>query len=166
MTPILEEKQMTTDVRPCCPEGYPEAWNENTVSWEKKLFVKSRVRSFLHIPLNVAGVLARNVRLIEAADALPSEMLVVADENSLWGADMYIAVTKAVPKAQMATLSGKFLAKVFEGPYKQIPAWIAEMKRYVASQGNEMKHLYFLYKTCPKCAKKFGKNYVVLLAQV
>ena len=157
---------MVTDARPCCPEGYPEAWNEKEISWEDKPFVKDRVRSFLHIPLNLRGVLARNVRLIEAAGALPEEMLVVTDENSLWGADMYIAVTKDVPHAQMARLSGTFLAKVFEGPYKQIPVWIKEMKTYVTSQGKEMKHLYFLYKTCPKCAKRYGKTYVVLLAQV
>ena len=157
---------MATGARPCCPEGYPQAWNEKKISWQDKLFVTDRVRSFLHIPMNFGGVLARNVRLIEAAGAMPQEMLVVCDENSLWGADVYIAVTKDMPHAQVARLSGTFLTKVFEGPYKQIPAWIKEMQSYVTSQGTEMKHLYFLYKTCPRCAKKYGKNYVVLLAEV
>lgn len=157
---------MATDLRPCCPEGYPEAWDEKEISWQDKLFVKGRVRSVLHIPLNFGSVLKKNVALIEAAGALPEEMLVVSDENSLWGADMYIAVTKDVPSAQMARLSGTFLTKVFEGPYKQIPTWIEEMRGYVGSHGKELKHMYFLYKTCPKCAKKYGKNYVVLLAQV
>lgn len=157
---------MASDTRPCCPEGYPEAWDEQEICWQDKLFVKGRVRSLLHIPLNFGGVLARNVRLIEAAGALPEEMLVLSDENSLWGADMYIAVTKEVPHAQTARLSGKFLTKAFEGPYKQIPTWIAEMTSHVRSQGQEVKRLYFLYKTCPKCAKQYGKNYVVLLAQV
>jgi hypothetical protein len=157
---------MANETRPCCPKGYPEDWHEKEVNWQDKPFVKGRVRSFLHIPLNFGGVLARNVRLIEAADALPEEMLVLSDENSLWGADMYIAVTKDVPEAKMARPSGVFLTKVFEGPYKQIPAWIEEMKRYVKSKGRELKQLFFLYKTCPKCAKKYGKNYVVLLAEV
>ena len=40
------------------------------------------------------------------------------------------------------------------------------MKHYATSKGREIEHLYFLYKTCPRCAKKFGKNYVVLLAQI
>ncbi len=79
---------------------------------------------------------------------------------------MYIGVTKDVPSVQMARLSGDFLSKVFEGPYKQIPTWIKQMRDYITSKGRELKHLYFLYKTCPKCAKKYGKNYVVLLAQV
>jgi hypothetical protein len=26
--------------------------------------------------------------------------------------------------------------------------------------------MYFFYTTCPKCAKKYGKNYVVILAQI
>lgn len=128
--------------------------------------MKGRVRSFYHIPLNFGSVLKKNVSLIESAGALPEEMLVLSDENSLWGADMYIAVTKDVSQAKMARLSGTFLTKVFEGPFKQIPIWIEEMKRYVTSKGREWKHLYFLYKTCPGCAKKYGKNYVVLLAQV
>jgi len=33
-------------------------------------------------------------------------------------------------------------------------------------QGNIGREGYFYYTTCPKCAKKYGKNYVVLLAQV
>ncbi len=156
---------MATETRPCCPEGYPDAWNEKEIDWQDKLFVKGRVRSFLHIPLNFAGVLKKNVALIESAGALPKEMLVVSHEDSLWGADMYIAVTKDVPNAQMARLSGTFLTKVFEGPYKMIPTWIEEMKKYVTSKGRELKDLFFFYRTCPKCAKKYGKNYVVLLAR-
>ncbi|MGA2436709.1 MAG: hydrolase [Thermoguttaceae bacterium] len=157
---------MADEAQACCPEGYPEAWDQREICWADKPFVKGRVRSLLHIPLNFAGVLARNVGLIEAAGARPEEMLVLCDENSLWGADMYVAATKDVPGAAMARLSGTFLSKVFEGPYRQIPVWIDEMKRYVASQGREVRQLYFLYKTCPRCAKKYGKNYVVLLARV
>jgi hypothetical protein len=157
---------MPTDADSCCPQGYPEAWDEKEISWQDKRFVKGHVRSFLHIPLNFGSVLAKNVRLIEAAGAMPKEMLVLSAENSLWGSDMYIAVTKDVPRAEMARLSGTFLTKVFEGPYRQIPTWIQQMTSYVASQGKEMNRLYFYYTTCPKCAQKYGKNYVVLLAEV
>jgi hypothetical protein len=40
------------------------------------------------------------------------------------------------------------------------------MKAYVEAQGKELKKMYFYYTTCPKCAKEYGKNYVVILAQV
>ena len=81
--------------------------------------------SFLHIPLNFGAVMRRNVQRIEAAEpAKLDEMIVLSDENSLWGADVYIAVSKDVPGARMATLSGDFLSKVFEGPYKDVPKWM------------------------------------------
>ena len=150
----------------CCPPFQPEPWDEREVTWLDRPFVKDRVRSFLHIPLNFASVMKRNMAKIEAAGAKPEEMIVIADENSLWGADVYIDVSADVPDARMATISGTFLTKVFEGPYKNIRKWIAEMGQYVKSQGKDQKKLYFYYTTCPRCAKKYGKNYVVLLAEV
>ncbi|HUT88359.1 MAG TPA: hydrolase [Thermoguttaceae bacterium] len=157
---------MNEGAETCCARFDPGPWDEKEITWEGKKFVKARVRSFFHVPLNFAAVMKRAVGLIEAADAKPEAMIVLADETSLWGADVYIDVTRDVPGAQMATLSGSFLSKVFEGPYKNIGTWIREMGRYVKSQGKDLEKLYFYYTTCPKCAKKYGKNYVVLLAQV
>ncbi|MFH1268265.1 MAG: hydrolase [Planctomycetota bacterium] len=157
---------MTGNAEICCPKFNPEPWDGKEITWENKKFVKDRVRSFLHVPLNFGAVMKKNVGLIEAAGAKPDEMIVVADENSLWGADVYLDVAKDVPNAPMASISGTFLTKVFEGPYKNIKSWIREMGEYVKSRGKETRQLYFYYTTCPKCAKKYGKNYVVLLAQV
>lgn len=150
----------------CCPQFNPEPWNEKTLTWENKRFVKDRVTSFFHIPLNFGAVLIRNFEAIKAADAAPGNMLVLSDENSLWGADMYIEVTKDVPNAKMATISGTFLSKVFEGPYQNTGKWIEEMKAFATAKGKTFSKLYFYYTTCPKCAKKYGKNYVVIFAQV
>lgn len=157
---------MATEIQLCCPAFDPATWDDREFFWQEKPFVKGRARCFLHIPLNYGSVLAKNLRLIEEANALSEETLVLSDENSLWGADMYIAVTKDVPNVQMVRLSGNFLAKVFEGPYRQFPVWIEEMNRYVISKGKQIGHLYFLYTTCPKCAKIYGKNYVVLFTRV
>jgi len=104
--------------------------------------------------------------MIQAADALAPEPLMLSDEKSLWGSDIYIAVTKEVPKAEMVRISGNFLTKVFEGPYKNFGKWVKEMKAYVKAKGREMKKLYFFYTTCPACAKVYGKNYTVILAEV
>lgn len=157
---------MATETSTCCPRFDPGPWDEKEVVWREKRFVKDRIRSFLHIPLNFASVMKRNTKRIEAAKAVADEPIVVCDENSLWGADVYIAVSSEVPGASMAALSGTFLAKTFEGPYKDIRRWIGEMSRYVESRGKHAKRLLFYYTTCPKCAKKYGKNYVVLLAEV
>lgn len=157
---------MTTDTETCCAKFDPQPWDEKEITWENKKFVKTRVRSLFHMPLNFASVMRKNVGRIEAADAKPEEMIVLSDEDSPWHSDLYIDVTKDVPEARMATLSGRFLSKVFEGSFKNIRTWVNEMQEYVKSQGRELQKLYFYYTTCPKCAKKYGKNYVVLLAQV
>ena len=124
------------------------------------------MRSFLHIPLTFGAVMKRNIGQIEAAGASPKTMVVLSDENSLWGADVYIEVTKDIPGANMASISGTFLCKVFEGPYRNMRKWIEEMKAFVLGKGRSLQKLYFFYTTCPKCAKKYGKNYVAILAQV
>ncbi len=149
----------------CCPKFNPEPWEEKTISWEKKRFVKDRVTSFLHIPLNFPAVMKRNMPAIVAAGACSENMIVLADENSLWGADVYIEATKDVPGANMTTISGTFITKVFEGPFRNMRKWVEEMKRCVTAKGKTVRQLYFYYTTCPKCAKKYGKNYVVILAQ-
>jgi hypothetical protein len=150
----------------CCPRFNPEPWNDKQVVFQDKLFVKDRVRSLFHIPLNFGKVMVRNMERISEAKALPPEPLMLSDENSLWGADVYIAVAKEVPGAEMVRISGTFLTKVFEGPYKNVRNWVQEMKPYVESKAKEMKKMYFFYTTCPKCAEFYGKNYIVILAQV
>jgi len=150
----------------CCEPFNPEPWDGKEINWDKKLFVKDRVASFLHIPFNMGGKIVKNLALIEKAGAKADYQLMLFDENSLWGSDIYIDVARDVPGAKMAELSGKFLTKVFEGPYSQAGQWAKEMKSYVEGKGQTMKKLYFSYTTCPKCAKTYGKNYVVLFAQI
>ncbi|HNS20387.1 MAG TPA: hypothetical protein PKH24_07795 [Sedimentisphaerales bacterium] len=156
----------SNEVVECCPRFEPGPWDGTELSWKDRTFVRDRVRSFLHIPLNFGSVMVRNMQKIEAAGAKSSEAIVLSDENSLWGADVYIAVGKEVQGADNVTISGTFLSKVFEGPYQRVPKWIQETKSFVASRGKQIKKLFCYYTTCPKCAKKYGKNYVVILAQV
>lgn len=150
----------------CCDPFDPEPWQDREVAWKDKFFVKDHVVSFLHIPLNMGKKVIRNMELIEKANAKAPQQLMLTDEKSLWGADIYIDVSSEVPGAQMAALSGTFLTKVFEGPYQNAGKWAQEMKDYVEGKGKILKKLYFSYTTCPKCAKAYGKNYVVLFAQI
>jgi hypothetical protein len=150
----------------CCPRFDPEPWDEKEITFQEKLFVKDHVTSFLHIPINFGKVMIRNMEKIQKAEALALEPVVLSDEKSIWSSDVYIAVTKDVPGAEMAKISGTFLCKTFEGPYKDMRKWIEQMKSFVESKTKEMKNMYFYYTTCPKCAKAYGKNYVVILAQV
>jgi hypothetical protein len=150
----------------CCPEFDPGPWQERWITLDGKQFVKDRVRSCLHIPLNFGAVMVRNMAAIRKAGAEKKDMLLLSDENSMWGADVYLEVAQAVPGAKMASISGTCLAQAYEGSYRDMSTWIADMKKRVLAKGKTLQKFYFYYTTCPKCAKKYGKNYVVLFAQV
>jgi hypothetical protein len=150
----------------CCEPFNPKPWEDKEIVWKDKMFVKDRVTSFLHIPLNFGQKIVKNMKLIDAAKAQSPYQLMLTDENSLWGADIFIDVAKKVPGAQMTTLSGTFLTKVFEGPFQNVGKWAKETEEYVKNKNKRLKKMYFSYTTCPKCAKAYGKNYVILFAQV
>jgi len=136
------------------------------VTWKDKPFVTDRVHSFLHVPLDMGRKFALNQKLIDAAGAAPVQPLTLSDENSLWGADIYMEVTGPVPGARMTHLSGTFVTKVFEGAFHEVGEWATKMRKLVAETGRRTDKIYFYYTTCPRCAKAYGKNYVVLFAKV
>jgi len=150
----------------CCPRFNPDPWQEKEISWDDKLFIIDHVKSFFHIPLNMNKVMTKNVELMEKAGAKNSESIMLSDEKSLWGSDIYIATDKEVPGAEMTNLSGKFLTKVFEGDYLKMGNWIKEMEEFLKSKNKTSEKLYFSYTTCPVCAKAYGKNYVVIFAKI
>ncbi len=160
------EKIYTDSETGCCKRFDPAPWDGKEISFKDKLFMRERAVSFLHIPLNFGSVMARSAERIADAGALPETPVMLCDESSPWGSDIYIATSKEVPGARMERVSGTYLSKVFEGPYKDIGKWVKEMEAHVAGKGRKAKKLFFFYTTCPSCAKFYGKNYVVLLAQV
>lgn len=93
-------------------------------------------------------------------------LLQCVDPCSPWSASIYKSATKDVPNAKMSELSGTFLTKVYEGPYKEMGHWVEDMRSYVKGKGKTATRMYVRYTTCPRCAEKIGKNYVVMMAQV
>ena len=150
----------------CCPLFDPEPWDGKEVSWLNKRFVHDHVKCLFHVPLNMGRKLEKDMALIEAAHAKGESNLMLSDDESPWGTDLFIEVSDAVPGATMDTLSGTFLTKVFEGPFRDAGTWARDMTGYVAAKGRVLEKLYFGYTTCPKCAKAYGKNYVVVFAKV
>ena len=154
----------------CCAKFDPTPWNEQTIEWQDKLFIKKTVPTFLHMPIPgmFGNMITKAWKQIEDAQAKPEikDYLLISHDPSLWKSENYFHVTKEVPGAENVKLSGTFMTKVFEGSYSGIPTWVKEMEGYVSSKGKSIKKLYFYYTTCPKCAKKYGKNYVVIFAQV
>lgn len=151
----------------CCPRFVPEPWNEKELQWDNKLFLKDRVRCLFYMPLNFGKVMVRNMARINQAGAFtPQVPLVLSDHTSRWNMDIYIEVAKEVPSAEHVRLSGSFLSKVFEGPFKNTGQWCKQMAEWVRAKGKTIKRYLMYYTTCPKCAKHYGKNYVVILAEV
>lgn len=154
----------------CCPKFKPELWDEKTHAWKDKLFIQDEVRQFLHMPLpgQMGGVITQMDKAArEAGAAVPVEdFLLMAYDPSPWKSELYMAVAKEVPGAKNIRLSGDYISKVFDGPYNAVPKWIKEFEEYLAGVDKKAKKYYFYYTTCPKCAKKYGHNYVVALAEV
>ena len=150
----------------CCPKFDPLPWDKREFEFRDKLFVKDRVMSIFHIPLNFGGVMTKNMDLIKKVGAQAKNPMVLSDENSMWGSDVYIAADKEVPGAKMEKITGKFISRVFEGNYREMGSWAKEMEGYLRIKKKKAEKMYFWYTTCPKCAKAYGKNYVVIVAKV
>jgi len=148
----------------CCEPFDSTLWDNKEVVWKDKPFVTDQIVNIFHIPLNMGNKVVKNMGLIENAGA-KGEQLMLVEEKSPWKTSIYIDVAKNVPSANMAYLSGTFLTKVFEGPYRNTGMWAKEMKEYVKTKGRKIVKLYFSFTTCPHCAKVYGKNYVILFAQ-
>jgi hypothetical protein len=150
----------------CCPRFHPEPWEGQELHFEHKPFVRASTASAFHIPLNMRSVFSRTWATIQAAHADTGAFLVLSHDDSPWHAEHLFAVSQAVPQAEMVHLDGTFLTKVFEGPYSDTRKWCGAMKEHVAEKGRTLDKLYYFYTTCPKCAKHYGRNYVVAVAQV
>ena len=156
----------TTDI--CCPEFNPSGWDNKTHVWKDKPFIRDYVTQIMHIPLNMGKVITRMWSKIEHAEAkVPDkDFLMLAYDPSPWKSEIYMSVNKNVPNAENVTLSGTYISKVFDGPYDAVPKWIKQFDSALALQGKKALKYYFYYTYCPKCAKKYGHNYVIAFAQV
>lgn len=150
----------------CCPKFDTTLWQDRTFDWSDKLFATGKVTSLFHIPLNMGQVMTRMMKKIDAENALSPEVLMLSYDPSPWVSEQLIAVEKEVEGMQHVKLSGNFITKVFEGHYREAKNWYTDMFSFAESQGKKASKVYFYYTTCPKCAKKYGKNYVVGFAKV
>ncbi|MBT8194799.1 MAG: hypothetical protein KJO64_00095 [Bacteroidia bacterium] len=161
----MNEKEYIKDTG-CCPRFNPEPWDGKELEWKDNKFVKDHVTSVFHMPLNFGKVIERNRKKIQMSNQKVVDDIVLSDEKSLWGSDVFINVNEDIPDTEMVKLNGTFLTKVFEGPYSDFGKWSKQMEDYILSKGMKSEKFYFWYTTCPGCAKAYGKNYVVLFAKV
>lgn len=149
----------------CCPKFDPALWDNKIIKWDNKKFIKDKVFTFLFMPINFGSVITRMTKKVEAAGAQAQDWLCLSDHTSKWNMDLYLAVDKEIPGAENITLSGEFFSKVYEGNFKDTGKWCQDFDNYTKNQGLKITKLYMWYTTCPKCAKKYGKNYVVIVGK-
>jgi len=163
----LPKYDMSDNPTNCCPRFNTKGWDEQELHFKDKPFVKARTRSIFHIPINMGSVFRKTFSAIDKAGArAEDEFIVLSYDPSAWTEEHYFSVIKDVPGQNMIHMSGDFLTKVFEGPYKNAPNWEKDMETFVRSKGKQVKKTYFFYTTCPKCAKYYGKNYVVAVSEI
>lgn len=154
----------------CCPEFDPTLWDNKKHVWTNKLFLKNSVPEILHMPLpgTFGRAISKMWKKATEAGAAPElkDSLLLAHDPSPFRGELYLLITKEIPGEENVRLSGTFMSKVFDGPYSKVPKYMQEMDQYLSSLNLKAKKYYFYYAYCPKCAKKYGHNYIVSLVEV
>lgn len=150
----------------CCAQFNPAGWDKVRLHFEDKPFLRATTRAAMHIPLDMGRVFARVLARIDAAGADDADNHIVLSRSlSAWSDEHLFAISAPVPGEETTTLSGDFVTRLFEGPYRDIGKWHTYMEQVSKDAGGTGKEVYFFYTTCPKCAKTYGKNHVVGIAR-
>jgi hypothetical protein len=166
-TNALPKYDSTDNPTGCCPRFKPEGWDDQELHFQDKLFVRAKTKGVAHIPVNMGPVFRKTFKAIQDAGAhSDKDFIVMSRDRSAWSADHLFSVTQEVAGQEMVRLTGDFLTRVFEGPYKEVPRWHEQIVQRLKARGKETDNVYFFYTTCPTCAKTYGKNYVIAVAQV
>ncbi len=155
-----------TEEKVCCPKFNPAPWDGKTFEWSNKRFIKDKVFTLFYMPINFGSVMTKNCKVMERVGANMLEGLMLADHTSKWNMDLYLATDKEIAGANNVTLGGKFFSKVYEGNFKDTGIWMKDFANYTKEKGLVVTKTYMWYTTCPKCAKKYGKNYVVIVGKI
>lgn len=151
----------------CCPRFNPDGWDNRELHFEDKHFLRAETRSAMHIPLNMGRVFDRvNTHIEDTGGWEDDNMIILSRDLSAFKSEHYFSIDRDVPDEEMTTLSGDFVTKVFEGPYREAARWHADLEDTVRARGKDPGRIFFFYTTCPRCAKHYGKNYVVGVAEV
>ncbi|MFH1711608.1 MAG: hydrolase [Patescibacteria group bacterium] len=161
---------MTND-KECCPKFNLEKWDEKTHNWDEKKFIKESIPTLFHMPFPpmIGKKITKMMAMAEDAKAVSAnkeDVLILFADPSPFKSEIYLSVTDNVSKANNEKISGKFISKVFDGPFNAVPKFIKELNEYLSKSDQKAKKYYIHYAYCPGCAKKARHNYMVLFAEI
>jgi hypothetical protein len=156
--------QKTSDE--CCPKFNPAPWDNKMLKFKDKLFIKDNVFTLFFMPINFGSVITRMMKKVTDTGASTPDNMCLSDRTTLFNMNIFLAVDRKIPGAKNVTISGNFYSKVYEGDFSKTGEWCKDFESIVKEKGRTVKKWYMWYTTCPKCAKKYGKNYVVIFGEL
>jgi hypothetical protein len=155
----------------CCPRFNPKKWDKILHKWKNKLFIKESMPTLFHIPfpwvmnskiIKLFKIATDQKKILKKSD----EVLLLFHDPSAFRSDIYLSVKKTVKGARNISMSTTLFSRVFAGPYGAVPKFIKQMNEYLSKNNMTAKDYYIHYAYCPKCAKKYGNNYMILFAEI
>lgn len=151
----------------CCPVFDPIPWDNKTFHFDNLKFVHATTKSFLHMPLNMGKVFSGVMASINAQKANSDHgYLILSHDKNSWQGEHFFLVDTDVEGQEMTSLNGTFMTKVYDGPFKDMPTMMADLEKHIEHEGHIASDYYAFYTTCPKCAKHYGHNYIVLFGRI
>jgi hypothetical protein len=100
----------------------------------------------MHEPWNMGQAFTRVQDHIKEADAAdPVTEIVLSHDISPWQSEHFFAVTNDVPDEEMTKLSGDYIARVFEGPYRRVINFNHNMQVAAKVMGKVAKDVFFFH---------------------
>lgn len=155
----------------CCPKFNVERWDKKAFNWNSKKFIKDSIPEIFHIPIpsTIDKKITRMWTSIEKSNAQSpnkEDTLILFRDPTPFKGEIYISVEKDVPNEENVTLSGTFISRVFDGGYNDVPKFIKSMEEYLSETNKIPKDYYIHYAYCPKCAKEYDHNYMIIFAKI
>ena len=160
---MVNETKSTAE---CCPEFDPSNWDDKITLWDNRKFIKENVCTFFYMPINFGNVMKKFNEAVSNVGASIPDGMCLSDHTSKWNMDVYLAVDKELPIVRNIYISGKYYSKVYEGPFKNTGKWHKDFENILKVKGYKCNKIFMWYTTCPKCAKKYGKNYTVIVGEI
>lgn len=154
----------------CCPLFQPQKWNDVQHMWNGKHFLVETIPEIFHVPL--PGTYPKAIQRMwkRAQDAgvapKPNEFLLLTQDPTAFKSELYMSVTGEVPGGTNVKFTGTFYSKVFEGRYSDIRKFIHQMEQSLDANRMFAKKHYIYFPYCPKCARKYGHNYIVVVSEL
>jgi hypothetical protein len=118
------------------------------------------------MPINFGAVISRLIGAVEKSKGATPDSLCLSEHTSKWNMNIYLAVDRPINGLENTSLSGEFLSKVYEGDFRDTGKWCEDFAIFAKQRNKIVEKMYMWYTTCPDCAKKYSKNYVVIIARI